>query len=125
MSYSGLPPALRRALTERDGGRCRWCGATNRGVDGHHIEYRRGISYDVLENLVCLCRSCHSFVHGTPRPSGKRISKAVAQDVLFDVIRMPGTTGSSIWRRREKTFLLAGRCTHGQEKDTCRFCGSY
>lgn len=102
MSYDGLPAALRRAVIERDGGRCRWCGATNRGADLHHIEYRRGVAYDVLENLVSLCRSCHSFVHGNPRASGARIDKATAQDVLFWVIDHPGTVGTSRWARLKR-----------------------
>lgn len=120
--FEGLPDALRRAVHARDGGRCRWCGATNRGVDLHHIEYRKGLSYDVLENLVSLCRACHSFVHGNPRPSGERIVKAVAQPVLFAVIATPGVTGSSLWRRRRREWALAGLCEHGQAREECRHC---
>lgn len=116
-----LSPALRKAVHDRDGGRCRWCGATNRGVDLHHIEYRKGISYDVLENLVSLCRACHSFVHGNPRPSGARIVKPVAQEILFWVISHPGTTGTARWRQRKRQSLLAGLCEHFQEVDGCPF----
>jgi hypothetical protein len=122
VSYDGLPDALRRAVDARDGGRCRWCGATNRGRDIHHIEYRKGLSYDVLENLVSLCRACHSFVHGNPRPSGVRITKASAQAVLRKVIATPGATGSSVWRRRKRQFALEGLCEHGEKMDACRYC---
>ena len=122
MAYEGLPPALRRAVDERDGGRCRWCGATNRGRDVHHIEYRKGSSYDVIENLVSLCRSCHSFVHGNPRPGGQRIVKDVAQRVLFTTITTPGATGSSVWRRLRRRWTLEGCCEHGERKSLCRYC---
>lgn len=117
-----LSDALRTEVHERDGRRCRWCGATNRGVDLHHIEYRRGSAYDVLENLVSLCRACHSFVHGNPRAGGARITKHVAQEVLFWVIAHPGTTGSSVWRRKKREWSLSGRCEHGETREACRWC---
>jgi hypothetical protein len=120
MAYDGLPEALRRQVTERDRNRCRWCGATNRGIDLHHIEYRRGLSYDVLENLVCLCRACHSFVHGNPRAGGARIVKSVAQQVLFWVIAHPGTTGAGRWRTLKREWALASLCEHGEEVDACQ-----
>ena len=122
MAYTGLPQSLRDAVHERDGGRCRWCGSTNRGIDLHHIEYRRGIAYDVLENLVSLDRACHSFVHGNPRPNGTTIVKPVAQEMLFWAISHPGTTASSAWRRKKREWTLAGLCEHGEEPGVCRYC---
>ena len=118
-SRSLIPDSVRAAVDERDGHRCRWCGATNRGRDMHHIEYRRGHVYDVLENLVSLCRSCHGFVHGTPRPPGARITKEVAQEVLFFVIEHPGTTGSSVWRRKKRVWIREGLCAHGHDRLAC------
>lgn len=124
MAYDGLPLPLRREVDERDGGRCRWCGATNRGRDVHHIEYRKGTSYDVLENLVSLDRACHSFVHGNPRPSGQRIVKEIAQRVLFETIAGPGRTGASVHRGLLRRWTLEGCCEHGASKelDVCRYC---
>jgi hypothetical protein len=118
--YAGLPDTLRHAVDDRDGGRCRWCGATNQGdTDKHHIRYRRGAADDVLENLVSLCRACHTFVHGNPRPGGARIVKGVAQQILLWVIAHPGTTGSSRWRQLKKGWALVGLCEHGEEVDAC------
>lgn len=96
--YTGLPSALRKAVFERDNFRCRWCGAVNPqfgGFDIHHIEYRRGYSYDVLNNLVTLCRLCHGWVHDS-----YEIPKAEAQAALFRVISEDGqgTTGMATWR---------------------------
>lgn len=121
MAYDGLPEAIRTAVDNRDGGRCRWCGATNRGRDIHHIEYRRGASYDVVENLVSLCRGCHSFVHGTPRPGGARVTKGVAQEVLFWVITHPGTTGAGYWRRLKRNWAAQGLCEHGADPRVCQY----
>lgn len=101
MTYDGLSPALKAEINERDGGRCRWCGATNQGVDHHHIRYRRGYADDVLENLISLCRRHHNFVHGIPLPgSGKTIVKADAQLVLSELVRTPGQTGAALWRQK-------------------------
>jgi len=122
VKYTGLSDGLRRDINERDGNRCRWCGSTNQGVDHHHIEYRKGASHDVLENLVSLCRPCHGFVHGTPRPSGERISKDVAQQVLFWVVSNSGRVGTSRYRALKRRFVLEGLCRHGQKKDTCPYC---
>ena len=121
--YTGINDSLRKQVLERDGHRCRWCGATNRGADLHHIEYRRGFSYDVLENLIGLCRLHHGFVHGTPLSSGATITKPVAQLILKFLVAHPGTTGSSYWRRLKRQWQLEGRCEkHGEKKDECLDC---
>ncbi len=66
----------RNRARDRDGHRCRHCGAperADRGHDVHHVEpfrtfgYRRGendryLAANRLENLVTLCRSCHRRV---------------------------------------------------------------
>lgn len=120
--YEGLDPELRRQVRTRDRDRCRWCGATNQGVDLHHIEYRRGVLQDVLENLICLCRVHHGFVHGSRNGAGMTISKQVAQQVLFHLVETPGLTGSAYWRRLKRAWAREGRCEHGDESDTCSDC---
>lgn len=93
--YRGLPADLKKAVFERDGLRCRWCGTTNSGYDAHHIEYRRGDSYDVIENLITLCRSCHTFVHDSyaiPKPEAQQVLH-----LLLDV-EGDGRTGLAVWR---------------------------
>lgn len=123
MKYTGLPESLRKQVIERDRQRCRWCGATNRGIDLHHVEYRRGTSYDVVDNLICLCRLHHGFVHGTPAGNGDRITKDVAQQVLTILIARPGTTGLSVWRTMKRGWVLEGKCSkHGVKSDECLDC---
>ena len=46
---------------------CEMCG--QRAVDVHHID-GRGKGMNVIENLIGLCRGCHSRAHG---PDSKRI----------------------------------------------------
>lgn len=123
MAYEGLPEALRVEVLARDNHRCRWCGATNRGGDLHHIEYRRGYSYDRADNLITLCRLHHGFVHGTPLGNGDRITKKVAQLVLFWLVDHPGTTGASRWRSLKRQWVLEGRCLeHAEKKNECLYC---
>lgn len=119
--YEGLPEPLRREVDARDGHRCRWCGATNRGRDIHHIRYRKGVSYDVIDNLISLCRACHSFVHGTPRPNGQTIVKPVAQGVLQTLVLTPGATGDSLWRAKKRRWTLQNLCEHGATPQTCPY----
>jgi hypothetical protein len=58
-----IPPAIRRALTLRDGG-CRFPGCDHdRFVDGHHIDHWANGGETSLENLVLLCRHHHHLVH--------------------------------------------------------------
>lgn len=95
--YQGLDPKLKEAVFVRDNWRCRWCGSTNRlGYDAHHIEYRRGYSYDRLDNLITLCRICHNYVHDS-----YSISKATAQQILLELISDAGSgrTGLALWRK--------------------------
>jgi len=58
-----IPPAIRRALTKRDGG-CRFPGCTaQRFVDGHHVVHWADGGETKLDNLVTLCRHHHRAVH--------------------------------------------------------------
>jgi len=122
--YTGLPEALRWEVLTRDRFRCRWCGATNQGGDLHHIEYRRGYADDRADNLITLCRTHHSFVHGTRNGAGHTIAKSVAQFVLKQLVENPGLTGSSAWRSLRRRWAQEGNCeAHGVKTDACPDCG--
>ena len=57
------PPALRRALRERDRCRCRYPGCNNRRIDAHHVRaWARG-GPTCLANMTSLCRYHHRLVH--------------------------------------------------------------
>jgi hypothetical protein len=120
--YEGLDARLKARVAERDRFRCRWCGRTNDGFDPHHIRYRRGGSDDVEENLICLCRRCHDFVHGTPNVKGEIIPKVVAQQLLWELVERPGLTGIALWRQRKHEFANQGLCEHGQFPESCYVC---
>jgi hypothetical protein len=58
-----IPPALRRALKQRDGG-CRFPGCTcSKFVDAHHIQHWADGGETSMANLVLLCRRHHRLVH--------------------------------------------------------------
>jgi HNH endonuclease/Domain of unknown function (DUF222) len=59
-----IPAAMRRALDERDEGRCRFPGCENRRwVDAHHIVHWARGGKTRLDNLVLLCGRHHRLVH--------------------------------------------------------------
>jgi hypothetical protein len=59
-----VPAAMRRALQERDEGRCRFPGCENtRWVDAHHIVHWARGGETKLGNLVLLCSRHHRLVH--------------------------------------------------------------
>src|SRR6266567_2198201 len=55
--------ALRRAVRERDGCRCRFPGCESRRTDAHHILYWSNGGETKLRNLVSLCKAHHLIVH--------------------------------------------------------------
>ncbi len=59
-----IPPAIRRAVRHRDGGRCRFPGCERtRLIDVHHLwQWEQGGRTDA-DNLACLCRFHHHLAH--------------------------------------------------------------
>ena len=58
-----IPPAIRRALQNRDGG-CRFPGCTaSHFVEAHHIHHWADRGETNMENLVLLCTRHHHLVH--------------------------------------------------------------
>jgi hypothetical protein len=55
--------ALRRAVRERDGCRCRFPGCESRRTDVHHIKYWANGGETKLANLVSLCKAHHRITH--------------------------------------------------------------
>lgn len=54
----------RLEILQRDGWRCRHCGATTRELQVHHVRYVRGKQpWEYPESaLVTLCRDCHRAI---------------------------------------------------------------
>ena len=57
------PPALRRAVLERDRHRCRFPGCESRRVDLHHIQHWANGGETSLGNMISLCKRHHLIVH--------------------------------------------------------------
>ena len=53
---------LRQHVLWRDGWRCQSCG-TMMNLEVHHKEFRSLSGQDIEQNLITLCRACHSRVH--------------------------------------------------------------
>ena len=50
---------LRRVVIERDGFRCVYCGSETGPFEADHVMPKSRGGLDVLENLVCACRTCN------------------------------------------------------------------
>jgi hypothetical protein len=57
------PPALRRAVRERDRYRCQYPGCESRRTDIHHIVHWAHHGQTKLVNLILLCKAHHVIVH--------------------------------------------------------------
>jgi 5-methylcytosine-specific restriction endonuclease McrA len=57
------PPALRRAVRERDRYRCQYPGCNSRKVQIHHIRHWSKGGKTKLRNLLLLCRAHHIIIH--------------------------------------------------------------
>ena len=57
------PPALRRAVRERDRYRCQYPGCESRKVQIHHIRHWSKGGKTKLRNLILLCRAHHIIIH--------------------------------------------------------------
>jgi hypothetical protein len=69
------PPALRRAVRERDRYRCQFPGCDSRKTDIHHIVHWARHGETKLVNLILLCKAHHVIVHDggyiiTAKPGG-------------------------------------------------------
>ena len=73
-----IPPALRRALQQRDRG-CRFPGCGSRFGQGHHIRHWAQGGPTTLSNLATLCRRHHRAVH----EEGYQISRAANGTLIF------------------------------------------
>lgn len=69
-----IPPAVKRAVWERDGGRCVVCGSYNAAPNAHYISRAKG-GLGIPKNIVTLCQNCHfEYDNGiTPALYKKRI----------------------------------------------------
>ncbi len=75
-----VPAAMRRALQERDEGRCCFPGCENkRWVDAHHIVHWARGGETKLDNLVLLCGRHHRLVH----EGGFGVSRKASGDIVF------------------------------------------
>jgi 5-methylcytosine-specific restriction endonuclease McrA len=95
-----IPPALRRALHQRDRG-CRFPGCGVRFGQGHHIRHWARGGPTTLSNLALLCRRHHRAVHEEgyqvePRPDGGLQFKRPNGWVIPEVPPSPDLPGDPV-----------------------------
>jgi 5-methylcytosine-specific restriction endonuclease McrA len=57
---------LRHRVLRRDGWRCQFCGS-RQNLEVHHQQFRSRSGEDTEDNLISVCRNCHSIAHGSIR----------------------------------------------------------
>ena len=90
-------PALRRAVRERDKGRCQFPGCNSRRTDIHHIIAWANGGKTRLRDLILLCEAHHVIVHAlgyliTPAQSGFGFTRPDGQPVP-SAPALPGSDG--------------------------------
>lgn len=61
-----VSPDVRKLVRERDGFKCRRCGAVERKgykFQLHHIKYRCHGGSNQPDNLMLVCPKCHRIIH--------------------------------------------------------------
>lgn len=73
---------VKKVVRERAKNKCQLCGTTKGQMNVHHNNYEhRGEELDHLEDVILLCRDCHSMYHNRNRPRMNE-SKALAMAFL-------------------------------------------
>jgi hypothetical protein len=108
-----IPPALRRALANRDHG-CRFPGCHERRlVDAHHLRHWARGGHTALDNLVQLCRHHHRLLHEggytvTGDPDGKLIfHRPDGQSVPAVSAQPPGCANELARQHRRRCLAIA------------------
>lgn len=65
----------RDRIIERDGGKCRECGAI--GTEIHHVLYKSRGGRGVFTNGLLLCQLCHKRVHANAELSNKWVARFI------------------------------------------------
>jgi hypothetical protein len=103
-----IPPAIRRALKQRDTG-CRFPGCTcTRFVDAHHIRHWADGGETSMDNLTLLCRHHHRLVH----EGGFRIAKDAEGRLRFT--RPDGKIVPDNGETRSRGNFLALHAAHAE-----------
>jgi hypothetical protein len=100
-----IPPAIRRALSRRDGG-CRFPGCScTRFVDAHHIVHWVDGGETKMGNLVLLCRRHHRMVH----EGGYGVDMTTEHEIIFTDTSGEILTTSGATRSRGNVLSLFNR----------------
>lgn len=91
----------REEVRQRDGGKCRGCGAL--GYQIHHIKFRSQGGGHELTNLVLVCDRCHNRAHNLQVNMKRRITPELWRAVLrsggtVEGLKLKQNCYSCLWR---------------------------
>lgn len=97
---TAISPKVKKAVWERDGERCIYCGSPYANPEAHVISRQKG-GLGVEKNIVTLCRSCHRrFDSGTNHE--RIMMKKFIESYLrkkYGYIKKEDVTYFSEWKR--------------------------
>jgi 5-methylcytosine-specific restriction endonuclease McrA len=90
----------RKNIIRRDGGRCQYCGATNRPLTVDHVIPRLRGGSDTWENLVCACDRCNNRKGDRlPAEVGMRLLRKPARPSPLTFMRHLVPAGDEVWSK--------------------------
>ena len=98
----------------RDGHKCQMCGKTNTILDVHHITPRRLQGSDTTNNLISLCRGCHSEVTGKEMDYADKLYKKIGGRNVNTKDSMRCMQGK-IYLRKNLDLLYPTQLTYGSD----------
>ena len=82
MLSAKISTKIRQAVYSRDGYACALCQST-KPFHVHHVTPRSQGGTNELSNLICLCFTCHSIVHGEYQLTNEfPFDKETAEDAI-------------------------------------------
>ncbi len=91
--YQGHWLSQRMLALQRDNNTCQLCGKKSEEQNGismsvHHINnyrnYTNKLDANNLDNLICLCHNCHSFVHSNKNTKNIFINNKIQSNLIGD-----------------------------------------
>jgi hypothetical protein len=117
---------IRGAVLDRDGHKCKLCGADTNIV--HHINYSKDtLLGDSLDALVSVCQACHRKIEFTDKNKKRSLFGAVmAYRKLTKISRQRARGETHNARGKRKKRRAGARCACGnfrkRKKQMCKVC---
>lgn len=102
---------VRAAVLSREGGHCQLCGIMSASNDSHHIWYPENIWHTRPEQVVLLCRACHTLFHALYPDSNTKVRE------IGETRWIRFRTAIELWRTQKREICNGEISRPGKVKD--------